>query len=160
MATLSLVLLLLSVQWSWAQEDPLLPFSEHLDLEHKVRLKWGFDEIQGTVLFELTVNTSGWVSFGFSPKGGMTGADIVIGGVGPKGSYFTVKTETDNWSLAVKLQLIIFFWYFDLYILYSASYVFHSVGLIWILITGFHCEIIYKFDILIQFERVDQAILH
>uniref|UniRef100_A0A671NDQ8 Monooxygenase, DBH-like 1, like n=1 Tax=Sinocyclocheilus anshuiensis TaxID=1608454 RepID=A0A671NDQ8_9TELE len=89
MATLSLVLLLLSVQWSWAQEDPLLPFSEHLDLKHKVRLKWGFDKIKGTILFELTVNTSGWVGFGFSPKGGMTGADIVIGGVGPKGIYFT-----------------------------------------------------------------------
>uniref|UniRef100_A0A8C1UM66 Monooxygenase, DBH-like 1, like n=1 Tax=Cyprinus carpio TaxID=7962 RepID=A0A8C1UM66_CYPCA len=89
MGTLSLVLLLLSVQWSWAQEDPLLPFSEHLDPEHKVRLKWGFDEIQGTILFELTVNTSGWVGFGFSPKGGMTGADIVIGGVGPEGRYFT-----------------------------------------------------------------------
>ncbi|XP_059354299.1 DBH-like monooxygenase protein 2 homolog [Carassius carassius] len=89
MGTLSLVLLLLSVQWSWAQEDPLLPFSEHLDPEHKVQLKWGFDEIQGTILFELTVNTSGWVGFGFSPKGGMTGADIVIGGVGPGGSFFT-----------------------------------------------------------------------
>uniref|UniRef100_A0A8C1WSD7 Monooxygenase, DBH-like 1, like n=1 Tax=Cyprinus carpio TaxID=7962 RepID=A0A8C1WSD7_CYPCA len=89
MVILSLVLLLLSVQWSWALEDPLLPFSEHLDPEHKVQLKWGFDEIQGTILFELTVSTSGWVGFGFSPKGGMTGADIVIGGVGAKGSYFT-----------------------------------------------------------------------
>uniref|UniRef100_A0A673HZ16 DBH-like monooxygenase protein 2 homolog n=1 Tax=Sinocyclocheilus rhinocerous TaxID=307959 RepID=A0A673HZ16_9TELE len=96
MVMLSLVLLLLSVQWSWAQEDPLLPFSEHLDLEHKVRLKWGFDEIQGTILFELTVNTSGWVGFGFSPKGGMTGADIVIGGVGPKGSYFTDRHAGGN----------------------------------------------------------------
>ncbi|KAF4099805.1 DBH-like monooxygenase protein 2 homolog [Onychostoma macrolepis] len=96
MVTLSLVLLLLSVQWSWAQEDPLLPFSEHLDLEHKVQLKWGFDEIQGSILFELTVNTSGWVSFGFSPKGGMTGADIVIGGVGPKGSYFTDRHAVGN----------------------------------------------------------------
>lgn len=95
MGSLSVVLLLLSAQWSCAQEDPLLPFSEHLDPEHNVRLKWGFDEIQGTILFELTVNTSGWVGFGFSPKGGMTGADIVIGGVGPKGSYFTVKLKND-----------------------------------------------------------------
>ncbi|KAF4099807.1 hypothetical protein G5714_019933 [Onychostoma macrolepis] len=101
MVTLSLVLLLLSVQWSWAQEDPLLPFSEHLDLEHKVRLKWGFDEIQGSILFELTVNTSGWVSFGFSPKGGMTGADIVIGGVGPKGSYFT-----DRYAVGKSIPLV------------------------------------------------------
>nr|XP_055042461.1 DBH-like monooxygenase protein 2 homolog [Misgurnus anguillicaudatus] len=90
MSLLSLVLslVLISVQLSWAQEDPLLPFSEHLDPEQKVRLKWGFDEIQGTILFELTVNTSGWIGFGFSPNGGMTGADIVIGGVGPNGSYF------------------------------------------------------------------------
>ncbi|KAK7151118.1 hypothetical protein R3I93_012147 [Phoxinus phoxinus] len=96
MGPLSLVLLLLSAQWSCAQEDPLLPFSEHLDPEHNVRLKWGFDEIQGTILFELTVNTSGWVGFGFSPKGGMTGADIVIGGVGPKGSYFTDRHAVGN----------------------------------------------------------------
>ncbi|XP_039548937.1 DBH-like monooxygenase protein 2 homolog [Pimephales promelas] len=96
MGLLSLVLLLLSAQWSCAQEDPLLPFSEHLDPEHNVRLKWGFDEIQGTILFELTVNTSGWVGFGFSPKGGMTGADIVIGGVGPKGSYFTDRNAEGN----------------------------------------------------------------
>ncbi|XP_051731145.1 DBH-like monooxygenase protein 2 homolog isoform X2 [Ctenopharyngodon idella] len=96
MGILSLVLLLLSAQWSCAQEDPLLPFSEHLDPEHNVRLKWGFDEIRGTILFELTVNTSGWVGFGFSPKGGMTGADIVIGGVGPKGSYFTDRHAGGN----------------------------------------------------------------
>uniref|UniRef100_A0A8C1YXB8 Monooxygenase, DBH-like 1, like n=1 Tax=Cyprinus carpio TaxID=7962 RepID=A0A8C1YXB8_CYPCA len=96
MVTLSLVLLLLSVQWSWAQEDPLLPFSEHLDSEHKVRLKWGFDEIKGTILFELTINTNGWVGFGFSPKGGMTGADVVIGGVGPDGSYFTDRHAGGN----------------------------------------------------------------
>uniref|UniRef100_A0A8C2DCP4 Monooxygenase, DBH-like 1, like n=1 Tax=Cyprinus carpio TaxID=7962 RepID=A0A8C2DCP4_CYPCA len=96
MGTLSLVLLLLSVQWSWAQEDPLLPFSEHLDPEHKVQLKWGFDEIQGTILFELTINTSGWVGFGFSPKGGMTGADIVIGGVRPEGRYFTDRHAGGN----------------------------------------------------------------
>ncbi|XP_026125787.1 DBH-like monooxygenase protein 2 homolog [Carassius auratus] len=96
MVTLSFVLLLLSVQWSWAQEDPLLPFSEHLDPEHKVRLKWGFDEIQGFILFELTVNTNGWVGFGFSPKGGMTGADVIIGGVGPGGSYFTDRHAGGN----------------------------------------------------------------
>ncbi|XP_026146155.1 DBH-like monooxygenase protein 2 homolog [Carassius auratus] len=89
MVTLSLVLILLSVQWSLAQKDPLLPFSEYLDPNHKVHLKWGFDKVKGTILFELTVSTSGWVGFGFSPNGGMIGADMVIGGVGPQGSYFT-----------------------------------------------------------------------
>ncbi|XP_073708793.1 DBH-like monooxygenase protein 2 homolog [Garra rufa] len=96
MVTLSLVLLLFSVQWSWAQEDPLLPFTEHLDHENNVRLRWGFDEIQRTIMFEVTVNTSGWVGFGFSPKGGMTGADIVIGGVGPDGSYFSDRHAGGN----------------------------------------------------------------
>ncbi|KAI7800157.1 DBH-like monooxygenase protein 2 homolog [Triplophysa rosa] len=91
-----LLLLLISVQSCWAQDDPLLPFSEHLDPEQKVRLKWGFDEVQDTILFQLTVNTSGWVGLGFSPKGGMTGADIVIGGVGQDGSYFTDRHAVGN----------------------------------------------------------------
>ncbi|XP_050995493.1 DBH-like monooxygenase protein 2 homolog [Labeo rohita] len=96
MVKLFVVLLSFLVQWSWAQEDPLLPFSEHLDPGHNVRLRWGFDEIQGTILFELTVNTSGWVGFGFSPNGGMAGADMVIGGVGPKGTYFTDRHAGGN----------------------------------------------------------------
>ncbi|XP_073788581.1 DBH-like monooxygenase protein 2 homolog isoform X1 [Danio rerio] len=96
MSVLSLVLFLLSVQQFWAQEDPLLPFSEHLDLEHNVQLKWGFDKIQGTILFQLSVNTSGWISFGLSPNGGMTGADIVIGGVDNKGTYFTDRHALGN----------------------------------------------------------------
>ncbi|XP_051954255.1 DBH-like monooxygenase protein 2 homolog [Xyrauchen texanus] len=101
---LVLPLVLLSVQLSWAQEDPLLPFSEVLDPNLKVRLKWGFDEIQGTILFELSVTTSGWIGFGFSPKGGMTGADIVIGGVGLKGNYFTDRHAEGNSMPAVDQQ--------------------------------------------------------
>ncbi|XP_051954256.1 DBH-like monooxygenase protein 2 homolog [Xyrauchen texanus] len=101
---LILPLVLLSVQLSWAQEDPLLPFSEVLDPDLKVRLKWGFDEIQGTILFELSVTTSGWIGFGFSPKGGMTGADIVIGGVGPEGTYFTDQHAEGNSMPLVDLQ--------------------------------------------------------
>ncbi|XP_050995492.1 DBH-like monooxygenase protein 2 homolog [Labeo rohita] len=96
MVTFSLALLLLSVQWSWAQEDPLLPFSEYLDHKNHVLLRWGFDEIQRTILFEVTVNTTGWVGFGFSPNGGMAGADIVIGGVGPDGTYFTDRHAGGN----------------------------------------------------------------
>ncbi|XP_068433572.1 DBH-like monooxygenase protein 2 homolog [Clinocottus analis] len=68
--------------------DPNLPFMEYLDQDHMVCLKWGFDNPQGTITFELVVNTTGWVGLGFSPNGGMIGADIVIGGVGPDGRYF------------------------------------------------------------------------
>ncbi|KAG5279513.1 hypothetical protein AALO_G00078590 [Alosa alosa] len=71
-----------------AQEDPLLPFTECLDSEELVMLKWGFDDVQGNITFELCVNTTGWISFGLSPNGGMNGADIVIGGVNSDGYYF------------------------------------------------------------------------
>ncbi|XP_030626629.1 DBH-like monooxygenase protein 2 homolog [Chanos chanos] len=79
-----------------AQEDPLFPFSEYLDHGRDVRLRWGFDKAKDIIMFELTVNTSGWVGLGFSPNGGMAGSDIVIGGVGPQGSYFTDRYAEGN----------------------------------------------------------------
>ncbi|XP_063758892.1 DBH-like monooxygenase protein 2 homolog isoform X2 [Eleginops maclovinus] len=66
-----------------------MPFMEYLDDDHMVCLMWGFDNPKGNITFKLEVNTTGWVGFGFTPYGGMKGADMVIGGVGPKGSYFT-----------------------------------------------------------------------
>lgn len=68
-----------------------LPFGEFLDQNRLVRLSWGFDQEQGNITFELVVNTTGWVGLGFSPNGGMKGADIVIGGIGPAGNYFAVR---------------------------------------------------------------------
>ncbi|KAK1889581.1 DBH-like monooxygenase protein 2 like [Dissostichus eleginoides] len=73
---------------AWAA-DPTMPFMEYLDEKHMVCLMWGFDNLKGNITFKLEVNTTGWVGFGFSPNGGMKGADMVIGGVGPDGSYFT-----------------------------------------------------------------------
>lgn len=63
----------------------------YLDEERLVCLKWGFDELQGDITFQLTVNTTGWVGFGLSPNGDMDDADIVMGGLGPSGSYFAVS---------------------------------------------------------------------
>ncbi|KAF1376611.1 hypothetical protein PFLUV_G00213270 [Perca fluviatilis] len=76
--------------------DPTLPFMEYLDQNHLVCLKWGFDNPQGNITFKLVVNTTGWVGFGFSPNGGMKGSDMVIGGVGPSGIYFTDGYATGN----------------------------------------------------------------
>ncbi len=70
-----------------------MPFMEYLDQNHLVCLKWGFDDLQGNITFKLVVNTTGWVGFGFSPNGGMKGSDIVMGGLGPGGSYFTVSHD-------------------------------------------------------------------
>lgn len=71
--------------------DPSLPFMEYLDQDNLVCLKWGFDDVQGTITFTFVVNTTGWIGFGFSPNGDMHGADIVMGGLGSSGSYFKVR---------------------------------------------------------------------
>ncbi|XP_036003327.1 DBH-like monooxygenase protein 2 homolog [Fundulus heteroclitus] len=73
---------------AWATDHDL-PFMEYLDVERLVCLKWGFADMQGNITFQLAVNTTGWVGFGLSPQGGMDDADIVMGGLGPTGSYFS-----------------------------------------------------------------------
>lgn len=85
--------LYLSLVWTneVGASDPGLPFMEYLDNDHLVCLKWGFDKLQGNITFKLVVNTTGWVGFGLSPNGGMKGSDIVMGGLGPSGPYFTVS---------------------------------------------------------------------
>uniref|UniRef100_A0A8C6KP28 DOMON domain-containing protein n=1 Tax=Nothobranchius furzeri TaxID=105023 RepID=A0A8C6KP28_NOTFU len=64
--------------------------SMYLDSNELVNLKWGFDNPQGNITFQLTINTVGWLGFGFSANGGMDDADIVMGGVGSNGNYFKV----------------------------------------------------------------------
>ncbi|KAK3516685.1 hypothetical protein QTP70_022190 [Hemibagrus guttatus] len=86
---------------SGADVDPTLPFSEHLDSNHNVLLRWGFDLVKDTITFKVTVNTTGWVGFGFSPNGGMAGSDIVIGGVGPGGIYFSDRNAAGNFMPAL-----------------------------------------------------------
>ncbi|XP_044024444.1 DBH-like monooxygenase protein 2 homolog isoform X2 [Siniperca chuatsi] len=76
--------------------DPTMPFMEYLDQDRLVCLKWGFDNLQGNITFKLVVNTTGWVGFGFSPNGEMTGSDIIMGGLGPSGSYFKDYHATEN----------------------------------------------------------------
>ncbi|XP_028998061.1 DBH-like monooxygenase protein 2 homolog [Betta splendens] len=76
--------------------DPVMPFMVHLDPDSLVSLKWGFDNVQGIMTFQLAVNTTGWVGIGFSPNGGMKGSDLVIGGYGTDGSYFADYHATGN----------------------------------------------------------------
>lgn len=78
-----------------ASSDLGLPFMEYLDQEHLVCLKWGFDDLEGNITFQLVVNTTGWVGFGFSPNGGMKGSDLVIGGLDSSGTYFAVRFKND-----------------------------------------------------------------
>lgn len=65
---------------------------EYLDSNGQFLVEWEAYTDTQTIIFELTVATTGYVGFGISPVGGMTGADIVIGGIHPNGSvYFSVR---------------------------------------------------------------------
>jgi len=45
------------------------------------------------IVFELSVETTGYVGFGLSVHGGMTAADILIAGVSPNGKpYIGVRS--------------------------------------------------------------------
>lgn len=52
-------------------------YTHHLimDMDGKYHLFWRYDETN--VTFEVQVEAHGWVGLGFSPNGGMAGADIV-----------------------------------------------------------------------------------
>lgn len=90
--SLLLLLCLLLVRTKGAAaSDPSMPFMVYLDRDDLVCLKWGFDNVEGNIVFELSVNTTGWIGFGLSPNGGMKGADMVIGGYKSSGSYFSVS---------------------------------------------------------------------
>ncbi|KAI1897239.1 hypothetical protein AGOR_G00081260 [Albula goreensis] len=82
---------------SRVRADGLLPFMVHLDPDQNVTLRWGFDQPKNEITMELTVKTEGWVGLGFSPNGGMAGADIVIGGVFPnRSTYFSDRHAVGN----------------------------------------------------------------
>ncbi|XP_044274850.1 putative DBH-like monooxygenase protein 2 [Varanus komodoensis] len=69
---------------------PPLRFSAFLDPLHKIYLRWDHDDENAMVTFELQVQSTGWVAFGFTIDKEMTGADLVIGGVLPDGTtYFS-----------------------------------------------------------------------
>ncbi|XP_053470259.1 DBH-like monooxygenase protein 2 homolog [Ictalurus furcatus] len=101
LSVLLMPLVLFLGRTSGADVNPALPFSEYLDSNANVLLRWGFDLVKDTITFEVTVNTTGWVGFGFSPNGGMAGSDLVIGGVGPGGIYFTDRNAAGNFMPAL-----------------------------------------------------------
>uniref|UniRef100_A0A8C4S9T8 DOMON domain-containing protein n=1 Tax=Erpetoichthys calabaricus TaxID=27687 RepID=A0A8C4S9T8_ERPCA len=73
-----------------------LLFTEYLDSANLVSISWGFDNNGGPITFQVVANTTGWVGFGFSPSGSMTGSDVVIGGVNPDGTVYFDRHATGN----------------------------------------------------------------
>ncbi|XP_061465782.1 putative DBH-like monooxygenase protein 2 [Rhineura floridana] len=67
---------------------PPLRFSVFLDPTHQIYLRWDHDEESSLMTFDLQAQSTGWVAFGFTNHGEITGADFVIGGVLPDGNIY------------------------------------------------------------------------
>jgi hypothetical protein len=66
------------VQVPTFDSTPLQAYSNYMDLADKgnYRLYWNYNDTD--FVGEVHVRTHGWVGFGFSPNGGMTGANVMI----------------------------------------------------------------------------------
>ena len=53
--------------------------SAYLDVAERFYIEWDYSDTNITILCR--VKTTGWFGIGFSPNGGMSGADIVTAGV-------------------------------------------------------------------------------
>ena len=54
-------------------------------------LYWNFTRNTESIYFAVNVSTTGWMGFGLSPDGQMTGSDVVIGWVSDGIGYFHVR---------------------------------------------------------------------
>ncbi|CAF3687851.1 unnamed protein product [Rotaria sp. Silwood1] len=81
--------------------SPLAPFTTYkhsIELQKDVAdLWWTVDDNEREIIFELHINTTGWIALGISPAGGMNGADIGVGWVDQIGSvYFQDRYASAN----------------------------------------------------------------
>jgi len=67
---------------------------EVLERNGKFIVEWETDFEKELAIFDVTAETTGYVGFGLSPGGGMSGSDIVVGGIFPNGNtYFAVCVQ-------------------------------------------------------------------
>ena len=87
-----LLALLVCAAFSPALGDTTSRFTRSETLSDYFSLTWEVDLEARNITFEVKAKTTGYVGFGLNSKGGMKGADIVIGGVFANGtSYFSVS---------------------------------------------------------------------
>lgn len=67
-----------------------------MDPEGKYNLYWRADHAREKLTVWVEVATKGWIGFGFSPMGGMIGADMVIGWVADDKVYFHVSITSSS----------------------------------------------------------------
>ena len=78
----------LSVSQQWMHSVVMDPLN-------KYHLNWSFDDDKQQITFNVVVETRGWVGFGISPNGGMTGSDLIIGWIDHFGrTHFHVRHQT------------------------------------------------------------------
>ncbi|CAL8076544.1 unnamed protein product [Orchesella dallaii] len=85
------------LQFSLAENGNPYKHKVTLDPKERYQLEWLVNWDEKRVTFNVTVLTNGYIGFGLSKKGKMSGADIIIGGVGKKGKpYFTDRYAIGN----------------------------------------------------------------
>ena len=65
--------------------------SELLDRKGDYRLSWDSDDT--SITFEIYAKTTGYVALGFSPKGNMVRADIIVASVMANSSRYTLQVS-------------------------------------------------------------------
>ncbi|CAG0903301.1 unnamed protein product [Darwinula stevensoni] len=78
--------------------------TEALDSKGQVRLHWTPRITKGDIQFLFVAPSTGWVGVGFSPNGGMIGADMVIGGIRNGSPYFRDCHSVGNTLPDVDIQ--------------------------------------------------------
>ena len=59
-------------------------------------LYWNPPTEDGEICFAVTVRTTGWVGLGFSPNGGMSNSDVVMGWVKDGQTFFTDRFASER----------------------------------------------------------------
>jgi hypothetical protein len=72
------------------EPKPLVNFNNHIELaKNRFHLFWNVTSEE--FIGEMHVKTSGWVSLGFSPRGGIQNSDILVGWISNEKVYFYVS---------------------------------------------------------------------
>ncbi len=107
-------LTLLSFVKSYKVGNNPLRRATYLDSQQKYHLEWIVNQTTSRISFSLTVQTRGWVLFGFANNAGeRTGQDVVVVGVLQNGqAYFSVRFKNNNCLsvvIIIRLKRPIFF---------------------------------------------------
>ncbi|XP_033098160.1 DBH-like monooxygenase protein 2, partial [Anneissia japonica] len=73
-----------------------------LDLQENVQIFWSVED--DMIIFEIRANTTGYIGIGFSPNGGMKGADIVLGWVKDGTPYISDRHGIGNQQPVIDSQ--------------------------------------------------------